>query len=131
MIRLLSAAALGVLIGALLAALVTRAPARDVQATVRLRVYYTDLPQGEQAGAIVYLDAATAAAVDTRNKFSFPIGGTAKRLVPGVRDFWIQPVDRLSRPDGPAFHDRREWPRRSGGIIEFEVRRDYPRPRTP
>ncbi|MBC8104794.1 MAG: hypothetical protein H7Z41_19640 [Cytophagales bacterium] len=67
--------------------------------------------------------------MDTRNRFSFPVGGTIKRLVPGERDFLIQPVDRLRRPDGPPVHARRQWPRRDGGIMEFEIRRGYARPR--
>ena len=118
--------------GVLLAAFFAPPRARDVQATVRLRVYYTDVPDGEPTGAVVYLDAKTLAEANPKNRFHFPPSGTVKRLAPGERDFVVQPVEWKngpSKPLGKPQYQRRRWPRQEGGIVEFEIHRPYAKPK--
>lgn len=107
-------------------------PKQDVQAQVRLRVYYTDVLQGELTGAIVYLDAKTLAEANRKRSFDFPPEGTTKILAPGRRDCVIQPITRNTKaPLGPPEHQILSWPRKENTIVELEIRRNYPKPAKP
>ena len=108
---------------------------REVQATVQVRVVYSDVRAGVPVGAILYQDARTLGEKNPRKSFFVPPEGSRKTLTSGQRAFVIQPVERKRNARGGfdyvALGDpepvRQPWPRKEGEIVQFRIVRSYPK----